>query len=306
MCSSWPTRFCTRRSSIWLRRIAVLAALAEARLAAQTEIKVYSEFRRIAPDGSVVAPDRTGRPREILSPGVARQAHTSFRIVVTAPPGKRYSLYIGENPEKFFRYSLYKEIWTKAGQEWLPDRIEKVDTPYQGEIPDAQSAAPHQTVQTFWLDVYTPGQAPIQRVRLEAQLNVGDDWIIYPMEVRVLAARLPDIGPYGSSIPPLTAPAAEPALEQLAAYLCGTRIRPGANPPNSRQLVARNAQQDMALARGLEAKKGREAMTAALTAVVGATDLKSWCAERPKQAQSGYDPEQYLRVREWLLKAAEE
>lgn len=276
-------------------------------LAAQTEINVYSEFRRIAPDGQIVAPDRAGRAREILSPAVPRGAYSSFRIAVTAPPGKRYSLYVGENPERFFRWSLYKESWIKVGQEWLPDRLDKVETPYQGEIPDAASGAPHQSVQTFWLDVYTPAQAPIRRVRLEAQLNVGQDWIIYPMEVRVLPARLPETGPFTSSLPPASSPAGEAAWEQVATYLCGTKLRAGANPPNPRQFVARNAQQDMALARALEEKQGgHEVMATGIQREMGVADLSAWCSDRAKHKPFQANPEQYLRVREWLFKLAEE
>lgn len=277
-------------------------------LAAQTEVKVYSEFRRVTPAGTILKADQGGRPREILSPGVPRQGFASFRIAVTAPPGRRYSLFLGENPENFFQLTLYKESWTKSGQEWIADKLEKVDTPYHGVIPEspAPGAPPAQTVDTFWLDVYTPSQAAVRRVRLEAQLNVGEDWVIYPLEVRVLPARLPRLGPFAGAVPPVTAPAGEAALDQLASYLCGAKVRPGAGPPTARQFVARNAQHDMALAREIEEKKGREAVQAGIASALGAEDVKSWCAERLKPAVAPYNPEQYLRVRDWLFKTAAE
>ena len=134
------------------------AALLPVALANQLEVRVYSELRRIGPEGAPVEPDSIGRPREILSPALPRQAFTSFRIVVSAPTGKHFTLFLGENPENVLQTTLYRESWTQVGKAWIPDGLQKVAAPYTGRIPDPGMGPEQQTVQSFWLDVYTPSQ----------------------------------------------------------------------------------------------------------------------------------------------------
>jgi len=279
------------------------ALLLPALAPAQLDVRVYSELRRIGPDGAPVEADSAGRPREILSPAVPRQAFTSLRVVVTAPPGQRFTLFLGENPESVLQVTLYKERWTQVGKSWIPDALEKVATPYTGTIPDSSLGPGEQSVQSFWLDVYTPSQAPIRRVRLEVQLNSGDNWIIYPMEVRIgtLVSLKPEaISP---ALADVRLPASETALEHLETYLCGAKQRHGASPPNGRLLIFRNAQQDVLWAKMVEAVKGRDYVVAGILTALGATDAKSWCEMR-QEPQTGYDPESYWQVRNWLMKQA--
>ena len=63
-------------------------------LCAQT-IQVYSEFRRVDPYGKIVPADQGGKPREILSPLLARNSHATFHIVVEAPAEKYFHLLVG-------------------------------------------------------------------------------------------------------------------------------------------------------------------------------------------------------------------
>src|SRR5262249_49797375 len=130
-------------------------------LAAQS-LRVYSEFARIDASGEVLAP---GRPREILSPALVRNGFTSFQVVVRVKKDTPYWLYIGQNPENAVRVTIYRES---------RDRLEKVDLPVQGFA-----------TQVFWMDVWTDGIAPVRRIKIEPELNVGGDWIVYPMEARV-------------------------------------------------------------------------------------------------------------------------
>lgn len=279
------------------------ALLPAAPTAGHMDVRVYSELRRIGPDGVPVEADSIGRPREILSPALARQSYTSFRIVVSARLGQKFMLFLGENPENILQTTLYKESWTHTGKTWIPDAIEKVTAPYTGVIPDAALGPEQQTVQSFLLDVYTPSKAPIRRVRLEVQLNVGDQWIIYPMEVRIGSLMTPKPEAISPALADLRLPASETALEYLETYLCGAKQRLGASPPNGRQLIFRNAQQDVLWARMIEGAKGRDFAVAGILSALGATDVKSWC-ERRQEPQAGYDPESYWKLRNWLMKNA--
>jgi hypothetical protein len=277
--------------------------LLPAAAAGPLEVRVYSDLKRIGPDGAVVEADSIGRPREIISPAVPRQAFTSFRIVVSAPAGKHFSLFLGENPENVLQTTLYKEIWTQVGKSWIPDGLQKVAVPYQGMFPDASLGPEQQTVQTFWLDVYAPSQTAIRRIRLEVQLNSGDDWIIYPMEVRVESLVSPKPDFISPALADVRLPASETAFQHLETYLCGAKQRHGAAPPNGRMLIFRNAQQDVVWARMVEKVQGRDVTVAGILSALGANDAKSWCEQR-LQPRAPYDPESYWKVRNWLMKNA--
>lgn len=154
-------------------RLALLTLLALMAGAADAQsLSVYSEFARVNAFGDVTAP---ANPREILSPAIVRNGFTSFQVVVKVAPGTRYKLYVGENPEDALRVTLYREP-SRAGA-----KMEQVSYPVEG------SAS-----QVFWMDVWADREAPVRRVKLEPQLNVGQDWVTYPMEVRVMEAAVPE------------------------------------------------------------------------------------------------------------------
>ena len=132
-------------------------------------LRVYSEFAQINEKGDVTAP---ARPREILSPAIVRNGFTSFQIVVQVPPGTPYSLYVGQNPEDAVRVTMYRESGEK---------LEPVELPVEGK-----------STQVFWMDVFTDRSAPVRRIKVEPQLNVNRDWIVYPMEARVMEAVVPE------------------------------------------------------------------------------------------------------------------
>src|SRR5438105_5445871 len=121
--------------------------------AAAQPLSVYSEFARIDAKGNVTLPES---PREILSPAVARNAFTSFQVVVQAPENKSWWLYIGQNPENAVRVTLYRETEGKLEPE---------------ELPVLGKGA-----QVFWMDVWTDRSAPVERIKVEPQLNIDDDW----------------------------------------------------------------------------------------------------------------------------------
>jgi hypothetical protein len=132
-------------------------------------IRVYSEFAQINDKGEVTAP---AQPREILSPAIVRNGFTSFQVVVQVEPGTQYWLYVGQNPEDSVKITLYRESGGKL-------------------TPAAQPIGGSST-QALWMDVWTDRDAPVQRIKIEPQLNVNGDWVVYPMEARVMDAVVPD------------------------------------------------------------------------------------------------------------------
>ena len=128
-------------------------------------LRVYSEFAKIDATGKVTAP---AEPREILSPAIARNAFSSFQVVVDVPRGTPYQLYVAQNPENAVEVTLYRE----SG-----DKLERVEQPVSGNA-----------TQVFWMDLWTARDAPVARIKVEPQLHVNNDWVIYPMEARVMAA----------------------------------------------------------------------------------------------------------------------
>ena len=223
-------------------------------------LRVYSEFAQIetTPDaaGKVTAP---AEPREILSPAIARNAFSSFQVVVEVPQGTPYQLYVAQNPENAVEVTLYLENG---------DKLEKVSQPATGDH-----------TQVFWMDLWTARDAPVARIKVEPQLHVSNDWVIYPMEARVMEATA---GEVGKKIGGTDSP-----FEVMKGFLCrpGPVIDYGAvrNPPNVSSMRVRNSVQDLTLA--------KDAPRAELQTLFG-----SCSSPAPS------DPESYLRIRDYLLR----
>jgi len=261
-------------------------------LSGQT-LKVYSEFRRVDAGGEIIAADQGGRPREILSPAMARNAFGSLRLVVTSPPGQPFTLYIGQNPENVLTPTVYRELIAGG----VADRLEPVKLPYTYQPRSRREPS----VQSFWLDLWTPETAPVKRIRVEAQLYANERWIIYPMEVRVIATTIPGGKPPSSALPPASRPADESAAAPLREFLCGEKPRGAPEGPLTiRKLIRRNALQDLLLARSLELTHGRDKVLAGVLNALGAADPQAWCAAPP--ARDAFGPEWYLKVRDFLYR----
>ena len=213
-------------------------ALAGGPIAWGQSLKVYSEFQRVDPFGEVVAIDRAERHREILSPAVARNAHVSFHLAVTIPEGVPSFLYIQQNPERL-NVTMYKEAFVRTKQGWIPDGLEKVEVPYFLILP-GQSPIPKQNTLVFCMDVWVPSDTPVERVRLEAVLKSGEQWIVYPMELRVMAAVAPAIRWAPGPVPPLTARSDASLDGPLRTFLCGAGDKGSASALTLRQLIRRN------------------------------------------------------------------
>jgi hypothetical protein len=226
----------------------VIACLASAAASAQT-VEIYSEFDRPDPFGGIVGADRPSRPREILSPAVARNAFASFHIAVTVPARESYLLYVIPNPISACRVSLYKEHFVRTASGWIPDRLTEVKRlPDFGVMPDPDDGVDGQTTRLYLLDIWLPPNADVARFRLEVQLKVAT-WIVRPMEVRVMRARVPDI-PVGPDrpLPAIEQGADAPAAEVLARFLSGEPLTMPPPGETLRGILRRNAVQDMGLA----------------------------------------------------------
>lgn len=244
-------------------------------LFAAESVRIYSEFRRIDPTGAVIPADRGGRPREILSPAIPVHAFSSFQLAVSVPAGKRFTLYIAQNPENTFEATAYREVHDGG----VPDRLEPVNLPIE-----ATAKTP---VQVYWLDLWAPLQTPQTRIRVEAQLHVDGHWSIFPMEVRVMKVTVPPAESGAAVLPGLTDPADSSAHGPWKAAICGARETPAFDsPPTIRSLIRRNALQDVALARGLGSLSG---------------DWRAiWCGEKIDRGEDG--PEWYLALRRRLYR----
>ena len=233
---------------------ALLLGLAGGFLSGQS-VQVYSEFAQLNDAGEVVAPEN---PREILSPAVARNAFSSFQVAIQVPRGVKFLVYIGQNPDNAAKVTLYRRDSGK---------LVPVVVPYEGE-----------SSQVLWMDLWVQGDAPVRRVKIEPQIGIGGEWVIYPMEVRVTEAAMPDHSPSARGM-------AEP-FELMRAFLCGSEPRPlRGSIPAGAELRFRNAQQDVALAARSSAVL-REALKKAM----------GGCSE-----PAPGDPEFYLRVRDVLF-----
>jgi hypothetical protein len=232
-------------------RFAVL--LLSAPLVAQS-LRVYSEFARIDAQGEVTAP---AEPREILSPAIVRNGFTSFQIVVQVEPSTPYRLHIGENPEHAVRVTVYRESGEK---------LEPVELPYEG-------SSTRGSTQVFWMDLWADRDAPVRRIKIEPQLtteNLKGDWIIYPMEVRVMDAAIQGGGNVNEM--PLCAPHASSSSEPTPAE------------PSIDGMHLRNWRQDAALARQFPE--------------AGVSRMRAMCEAPPPAA----NPEWYFKIRDYLFR----
>jgi hypothetical protein len=120
--------------------------------------------------------------------------------------------------------------------------------------------------QVLWMDLWVEANARVQRIKVEPELNINDDWVTYPIEARVMEAR----------IPPGLAPAAS-----MRAYICGPATA-GQSPEGPR---LRNSEQDVKL------------LDAHPMAKDDVRKLLGGC-----DAALPSDPESYLRIRDYLAR----
>jgi hypothetical protein len=256
------------------------------------ELYVRSEFQRVGADGKVVAPDRVDNPREILSPAFARNGFASYMLTANIPAGIDYSLEIGQNPEDTARVVLYQQHY---GPDGIPDHLEKVALPIHGRSTKEENI-------TWWLDLYIDNAAPVRRFKVEAQLWVGDRWVIYPMEARIVAAQIPTFQAKFWGLPAIGTRSDAAMISPWRDHLCRP-LKSEFQPKETtiRLLQQRNIQQDVALAKKLGRDVGIQAFVrAGIPAETALPD--AWCAAPPEQWRDPLGTEWYLKVRDHLYR----
>ncbi len=262
------------------------------------DIRIYSEFERFDPFGNAVAADRDMTPREILSPAMARNGHLSVHVVVTAPAGTNYFLYASTNPPDILQVRIYREYFTRCGNDYCPDWLVEQPSPSFGVIPELahnpDPALDKQTTRCYLLDIHAPAETPPRRVRVEALLKVGT-WLVAPMEVRIVAPAVPEEqGPISrEDLAPINAPSSTTAQIQLLRYLDGLPPERPRQLLRVRDFIQRNAAEDMLLARSLQPA----------AAVFPELNLLSWWPF--VYSHAGGDrlgAEWYLKVRDFLYR----
>lgn len=269
------------------------------------DIRIYSEFERFDPFGNPVAADRDMAPREILSPAMARNGHLSVHVVVTAPAGTNYFLYASTNPPDILQVRIYREYFARCGNSYCPDWLAEQSSPSFGAIPElvhnsANPAMDKQTARCYLLDIRAPAETVPRRVRVEALLKVGT-WLVAPMEVRVVSATVPAAPTvpgspgrtYREDLAPLEAPSSATAEIQLLRYLNGLPPEWPGQLLRVRDIIQRNAAEDMLLARSFKRN----------AAGFPEINLMSWWPfVYPHFGADQLGAEWYLRVRDFLYR----
>jgi hypothetical protein len=274
-------------------RVAAILMLGVLPSAAQ-KLFVYSELTRVDPFGKVVPQDRGAHPRHILSPGIPRNATSSLRVLVWLEKPGDYHLDIAQNPDNAVRPMLYREVFEKHGDTWIPDKLLPVTIPYNGKAADF--AISGQTYVSFWLDMTVARNAPVDRVKVEPQLWAPsiDDWIIYPMEVRIMEPVVPDTKPPSAGVPAVTESADASLRGPLRQALCAEKETPAPFSMTARHHARRNAAQHLLLVQS--AGELRRAMAG----VIGAPPPEAICRGEWRSTEG---PEWFLRVRDNLFRA---
>ena len=146
-----------------------------------------------------------------------------------------------------------------------------------------------------------PADASVQRVRLEVLAKIGTGWVMYPMEVRVLPAAVPAVPDHHAALPLITARADASVWSPFRNFLCNARETGRDERLSTRRLIHRNATQDLALARALDAAHQGD-VRAAIVRRIGFGDRARWC--QSPLAAGELDTEWPLRVRDLLYRMA--
>jgi hypothetical protein len=255
-------------------------------------VEIYSEFQRIDPYGNVVGADKGERPREIISPAVPRNAHVSFHVAVTVPPGENFFLFVVPNPLDACGVEMYREHYAQTAHGWVPDALTELHSlPDFGFMPDPDQNIPDQNTRVYLLDLWIPPTARPPGFRLEVQMKMGY-FYVRPMEIRVLPVNVPDPPKAGDGskaiVPAIEASADAAAMGALKEYISGRVSYRAGKPATVREIIQRDAVQDMMLARSVGGKR------------VDPRAIKRFWKSLPVDAGA----EGYLRIRDYIDRQA--
>lgn len=262
------------------RTLFLLGAGAAAGLSLPAQrVRVVSEFQRYNPSGEILPEDKVERPREIISPAAPRNGHVTFRIIIQLPADSAYSLHIAQNPDGLLSARLYQETYRQRGETWSPSGLKEVPLSLGGQLQN-------QTAQSYLLDLWVPSTISPQRIRVEVQLSLGEEWTIVPLEVRISNTTVTPLAPQWAS---------------LKDFVCGAKALPSARTPDDTLawILFRNTQQDIALARGRENTDTAPAVAAMIAQAAGFQSRDTFCASTAAIPPRGV--EWPLRARDYLV-----
>jgi hypothetical protein len=156
-------------------------------------------------------------------------------------------------------------------------------------MPDLDQNIPGQNTRVYLLDLWIPPTASPPGFRVEVQMKIGT-FYVRPLEVRVIPVNVPDPVKAGKeskvSVPAIEASADAAAIGALKDYVAHRISYRDGKPATVRDVIQRNAIQDMALAGSIRKTdpKAVEHFWKSLPAVPGA--------------------EGYLRIRDYILRQA--
>jgi hypothetical protein len=256
------------------------------------DVEIYSEFQRIDPYGNVVGVDKGERPREIISPAVPRNAHVSFHVAVTVPRGQNYFLFVVPNPLDACGVEMYREHFTQTAHGWVPDAlIELHSLPDFGFMPDPDQNIPGQNTRVYLLDLWIPPTARPPGFRIEVQMKMGY-FYVRPMEIRVIPVNVPNVPEAGerskASLAGIESGADAAAIGVLKEYISGRISYRGGKSATVRDVIRRDAVQDVMLGRSLGSGK------------TDPSAIKRFWKSLPAVPGA----EGYLRIRDYILRHA--
>ncbi len=122
----------------------------------------------------------------------ARSGYASFRLWVVGAGGYRLSAELDEPLEADLFRAWYHRMAGEGEPRYRTDALVPVAGPAEGELPDRDNAAPGQTHQEYWVDVFVPADAPVGRRGGRIVLSAGGRAVELPLELEVLEAAVPD------------------------------------------------------------------------------------------------------------------
>jgi hypothetical protein len=241
-------------------RLLLPLAIASTLAAQSTRIEIYSEFQRVDPFGRILPTDQPQKRREILSPALLRNGFGTFTIAVTAPQRESYFLFTQSFPQNLFEWKIYEQKFVPHQGRWIPDTLEEARHPFFGAMPDPSAKIDGQTTRVYLLDVRVPKELPSQPARLEMLMKSGT-WRVAPMELRILHGTFPETtdGEALCQSQPHQ-PLAALARCMVEAYLDGKNPPAPPHTASTRDAVARNIAQDLALARSIKSPQVEDTM----------------------------------------------
>lgn len=158
-------------------------------------LAAYPEFLRPDPFGAIVEPDRSfgAKPLKTISLRAARGGYASFHLAVNLPEPGDYTLTL-EPAGAGIQTEVFREWFhhLESDQRYYPDALIPTKLPYRSRMPEPDNRIEKQTQQAFWVDLWIAPDAKPWVYRFQARLEAGGKRVTLPVELRVLAAVVPD------------------------------------------------------------------------------------------------------------------